>query len=84
MQLAERDENKFVWGIPALSTQGIALLRVAVANGVNHGWSPFLWSPRQDEDTAWLGQSVSRHLPTVQAAKTFFSFPSKRGLVPSW
>jgi hypothetical protein len=32
---------------------GIALQREAVAYRVNHRYSPFLWSPRQNEDTAW-------------------------------
>src|ERR1700746_2567797 len=36
MQLAGRDGNKLVWGPPRDVDQAIALLREAVASGVNH------------------------------------------------
>jgi aryl-alcohol dehydrogenase-like predicted oxidoreductase len=49
MQLAGREGNKLVWGPPKDVDGAIAILREAVARGVNHfDTSDFLWSPRHE------------------------------------
>jgi aryl-alcohol dehydrogenase-like predicted oxidoreductase len=50
MQLAGRDGNKLVWGPPRNIDGAMALLREAVATGVNHiDTSDYLWSPCHDQ-----------------------------------
>jgi hypothetical protein len=83
MQLGGRDENKLVWRPPRDVDTGFALLRTAVASDVNHRYSPFLWSPRQNEDTALVGTvniSTSSHRG---AAKTL-SLPEQAGAGPGY
>ena|SRR5579864_7639153 len=57
MQLAGRDEDKLVWRPPCDVDAGIALLRKAVASGVNHRYSRVSWFQRQNEDTTGHGHS---------------------------
>jgi len=60
MQLAGRDGNKLVWGPPRDIDEAIALLREALASGVNHiDTADFLWSPCHEPDHTKSAVSLS-------------------------
>jgi aryl-alcohol dehydrogenase-like predicted oxidoreductase len=62
MQLAGRDGNKFVWGPPRDIDAAIALLREAVASGVNHIDTADFYGPHVTNQIR--GKALTR-IPTI-------------------
>jgi pyridoxine 4-dehydrogenase len=62
MQLAGRDGNKLVWGPPRDIDAAIALLREAVASGVNHIDTADFYGPHVTNQI--IGKALTR-IPTI-------------------